>query len=160
VEARVFRGEARNGGQGRIHRLERDGRSQRFHSHAAAGDLPADVRQLRACHGRDEHHVHVAGRAFRRAAAAAGSPKNNRARAPLPEDRQEGHGAQQRDAENRSGPGNLRSARRWGARHLRARAHSSPRPALFFVLGAFWYWVSLDFFQVDAFSLQEQIQHL
>ena len=48
VEAGVLRREARNDHQGRHDRVVRDGRCQRFDSHAAAGDLPADVRQLTA----------------------------------------------------------------------------------------------------------------
>ena len=47
VEARVFRRQARDDRQGRDDRVVGDGRRQRFDPHAAAGDLPADVRQLR-----------------------------------------------------------------------------------------------------------------
>ena len=41
VEAGLFRREAGDGRQRRLHRLERDGRRQRVHSHAAAGAVPA-----------------------------------------------------------------------------------------------------------------------
>ena len=54
LEAGHVRREAGNGDQGRLHRLERDGRRQCLHSHAAAGALPADVRIVRRGHG-----VHV-----------------------------------------------------------------------------------------------------
>ncbi len=47
VEAGVFRREAGNDREGRLHRMVGDGRRQRFDSHAAAGDLPPHVRQLR-----------------------------------------------------------------------------------------------------------------
>ena len=47
VEARVFRREAGNDREGRHDRVVGDGRCQRLDSHAAAGDLPAHVRQLR-----------------------------------------------------------------------------------------------------------------
>ncbi len=63
-----------------------------------------------------------AGGAFGRCARAARPEEENRAGAPLPAHRQEGHGAQSRDAEYRSGRGDVRSARRWRADHLRARA--------------------------------------
>ena len=47
VEAGVVRREAGDDHQRRLHRLERDGRRQRFDSHAAAGAVPADVRRVR-----------------------------------------------------------------------------------------------------------------
>ena len=48
VEAGVLRRQARDDRQGRLHRVERDGRRQRVDSHAAAGALPADVRRRSA----------------------------------------------------------------------------------------------------------------
>ena len=48
VEAGVLRREAGDGGQRRLHRLERYGRSERLDPHAATGAVPADVRQLSA----------------------------------------------------------------------------------------------------------------
>ena len=61
LEARIFRREARDGGEGRIHRLERDGRSECFDSHAAAGALSPDVRELWGGDSADGDHVCLAG---------------------------------------------------------------------------------------------------
>ena len=61
VEARIFRREAGNDREGRIHRVERDGRSERVDPDAAAGALPADVRGVRRRDGGDRHHVCLAG---------------------------------------------------------------------------------------------------
>ena len=47
VEAGLLRRQAGNGDQRRLHRLVADGRSQRLHSHAAAGFHAPDVRRFR-----------------------------------------------------------------------------------------------------------------
>ena len=52
LEAQVLRRQAVGDPEGRLHRDGRDGRPQRQHPDAAAGALPADVRQLSAAHWR------------------------------------------------------------------------------------------------------------
>ena len=60
-----------------------------------------------------------------------GSAQAAGARPELPEDRKGGHDPQLRDAQNRSGSGNLRSSRRRRAAHLRAGQRSAAGAALF-----------------------------
>lgn len=59
VVAGVLRRQAGSGDQGRHDRGGADGRSQRFHSDAAAGALPADVRRLRPRADAVEFRVHL-----------------------------------------------------------------------------------------------------
>ena len=134
LEARVLRREAGNGREGRHDRVVRDGRRQRFDSHAAAGDLPAHVRQLRrraAFHFAD---VFVEGRGELGIARHARTEKERRRGEPLPRAYQARHDPQRRAAENRRRSGHLRSARRRSAPDLRAGASFGHGAALFPVL--------------------------
>jgi hypothetical protein len=71
VEARLLRREAQPDPEGRHDRRRRDGRPERLDPDAAAGALPADVRQLRR---RPEDLAHL------RVAGGAGQPESRRAR--------------------------------------------------------------------------------
>ncbi len=103
VETCVFWSEAGDGGQRRIHRLERDGRSQRFHPHAAAGDLSPDVRQLRRRNGRHQHYVYFTDGFRGGASEEIGASQDHGPSSELQAHRQERHGTQSRHAEYRSG---------------------------------------------------------
>ena len=89
VETVHVRRETGNGGQGRLHRLERDGRRQRIDSHAATGDLPADVRIVRRGHGVHVGDLRIASRARRRDRESV--PQARRGGQELPIDRQTRH---------------------------------------------------------------------
>ena len=71
LEAGLLRRQARADPEGRLHRGGRDGRPERQHPDAAAGALPADVRQLRRRAGARLAHLHEPGRAGRRPGRAA-----------------------------------------------------------------------------------------
>ena len=62
VEADLLRRQAFADPEGRLHRGGRDGRPERQHPDAAAGALPADVRQLRRRAGARLAHLHEPGR--------------------------------------------------------------------------------------------------
>ena len=61
LEAGDVRRQAGDGDQGRLHRLERDGRCQRFDSDSSAGPLPAHVRIIRR-----RYSIHFGDLRFRR----------------------------------------------------------------------------------------------
>jgi urease subunit alpha len=74
---------ARNGGQGRFHRLERDGRRQCLYSDTAAGDLPPDVRIVRPRYRGDFGDLRFAGFSRRRNCGSLPQARIGRERLPL-----------------------------------------------------------------------------
>ena len=126
----VLRREAEDDREGRLDRLERDGRPERFDSDDRAGALPTDVGRLRAGHRRDQRDVHLArrGRAGHwsqaRLAEAAGASGG------VPLGRQAGHGPERPHAADRSRPGNLRRQGRRRDSHRAASRAPLAHPAL------------------------------
>ena len=135
VVAGLLRRQARSCHQGRRHRGGADGRPQCLDPDAAAGPLPADVRRLRP---RPRLHLadlrlerRFAGRAAR---AARRSEGHGRRRERARRHRQEGHGAERRDAGHRGRCRDLRRARRRRAARLRTRRGAADGAALLPVL--------------------------
>src|ERR1700733_3461626 len=134
MEAGIFRREAGNDRQRRTHRLERRGRTERLDSDATASAVPSDVRQLRCRDRAHQHHLRIRSGAKCRRSAAAGAKKAHRHGKKLSSYRKKGHDPQQRDAQHRSRPRNLRSAPRRNIDYLRTRPRPTLSPALFPVL--------------------------
>src|SRR5260370_4575116 len=94
--------EAGDGGKGRIHRVERDGRPKCVHPDAATGIIQANVWELRRGDFRDGDYLCFTGRDDCRIAGELRAEKDRSSSEQVSPDWKEGHGAQQRDAEHRS----------------------------------------------------------
>jgi urease subunit alpha len=108
VVAGVLWRQAGSGHQGRLDRRGADGRSERVHSHAAAGALPADVRRLRPRADPVVGGVHIRCGGGRRSRQEARHSEVALCGGKCPRRHlEEEHDPQRRDAEDRGGFGDL-----------------------------------------------------
>ena len=102
-------------------------------SYSAARSLQAYVRRLRERRPGHLGHLRLACGDRRRRSRQARPPQERRRRAKLPDDRQAQHDLEQCHSPARSGPGDLRSTRRWRTSYLRTHGVNFPLAQRYFL---------------------------